>query len=366
MAPSEQAEEQRQPSSPPAAEEVAPREQLITTAAKFLQNKEVRQSPLSARKSFLKKKGLTDEEIDLALQQAETATDETLLPIVQQHQIEPSDYATVPYGSPNSRWREYGALAIFMTGIAFGFHHLYKKYILPVLLGSKEDKKHLQRIEAGITELSGTMTQTVTQIQTNLAAVQRLLTQQQERLQELSRELASRKASTSTNSLLESQSLSELKAEITSLKGLLLSRQQFPASPSAPKIPSWQIPVKPPSIATSIYSPSPSSSDISSVCTASSSPAEENNILEGSTPIAIVLNNEDLDIKCQVRMEVQGEEEKKQEGEEEDEDDDVSHVDEEECLSVQTEDRKGGDGQINEPVDNPRCPEGASNENDVD
>jgi len=54
-------------------------------------------------------------------------------------------------------------------------------------------------------------------------------------------------------------------------------------------------------------------------------------------------------------MEVQGEEEKREnkrneEEEEDDEDDDVSHVDEEECLGVQTEDRRGGDGQINEQV----------------
>lgn len=66
----------------------------------------------------------------------------------------------------------------------------------------------------------------------------------------------------------------------------------------------------------------------------------------------------------QVRMEVQGEEERKEE-----EEDDVSHVDEEEeeeDLSIQTVDRRGGDGQINEQVDKLRRPEGASNESEVD
>lgn len=62
-------------------------------------------------------------------------------------------------------------------------------------------------------------------------------------------------------------------------------------------------------------------------------------------------------------MEVQGEEEK----EEEDEEDDVSRVEEEEAvLSMQAEDRRGGDGQINEQVDKLRRPEGASNESEVD
>lgn len=78
-----------------------------------------------------------------------------------------------------------------------------------------------------------------------------------------------------------------------------------------------------------------------------------------------------IDVKSQVRMEVQGEEEKREtkrneEEEEDDEDDDVSHVDEEECLGVQTEDRRGGDGQINEQVEKLRRPEGASNENEID
>ena len=76
-----------------------------------------------------------------------------------------------------------------------------------------------------------------------------------------------------------------------------------------------------------------------------------------------------LDLKDQVRMEVQGEEEKKEEDEEkedeeeeeeEEEEEDAGHVDEDEGLSVQTEDRRRGDGQINEQVDKLRKPEGAS------
>lgn len=79
-----------------------------------------------------------------------------------------------------------------------------------------------------------------------------------------------------------------------------------------------------------------------------------------------------LDLKDQVRMEVQGEEERKEDEEEEEEeeegegDGDVTHVDEEEHLSVQTEDRRGGDGQFNEQVEKLRRPEGASNESEVD
>ncbi|KAL8198327.1 UNVERIFIED_CONTAM: peroxisomal membrane protein pex14 [Gekko kuhli] len=189
-------------------------------------------------------------------------------------------------------------------------------------------------------------------------------------------------ATTSTNWILESQNINELKSEIYSLKGLLLNRRQFPPSPSAPKIPSWQIPVKPSSPSNPVTNNHSTSSDISPVSNESnsSSPVKENHSPEGSKVNCHLLGTEEggeavIDVKGQVRMEVQGEEEKREdkgneeeeeEEEDEEDDDDVSHVDEEECLDVQTEDRRGGDGQINEQVEKLRRPEGASNENEID
>ncbi|XP_058849142.1 peroxisomal membrane protein PEX14-like isoform X5 [Acipenser ruthenus] len=356
-------------------EDAPPRDTLIATAVKFLQNPKVRQSPLDTRKAFLSKKGLTDEEVELAIQHAGVSIEEphSLSPSGQQHLLHPPHLAPVQYSPSGSRWRDYGALAIIMAGMAFGFQQLYRKYILPLIMGSREDKKHLQRIESNISEMSGTLTQTVTQLQTTLASVQELLVQQQQRIQELSQELAtSEQTSSAANRMLESQSINELKAEIVSLKGLLLSRRQFPSSPSAPKIPSWQIPVKPATLTSSPSLNHNSSSDISPVSneSASSSPIKENHSPERLKGSVLGVDSDvgvdtGLDLKDQVRMEVQGEEEKKEEEEEEEEDDDVSHIDED-CLSVQTEDRRGGDGQINEQVDKLRRPEGASNENEVD
>ncbi|XP_010591427.1 peroxisomal membrane protein PEX14 isoform X3 [Loxodonta africana] len=305
MASSEQAEQPSQPGPAPGSENVLPREPLIATAVKFLQNSRVRQSPLATRRTFLKKKGLTDEEIDLAFQQSGTAADEpsSLGPATQVVPVQPPHLLPQPCSPVGSRWRDYGALAIIMAGIAFGFHQLYK-------------------------------------------------------------------ATTSTNWILESQNISELKSEISSLKGLLLNRRQFPPSPSAPKIPSWQIPVKSPSPSSPAAVNHHSSSDISPVSneSTSSSPVKESHSPEGTTYHLLGPAEEGagvLDVKGQVRMEVQGEEEKR-EDEEDEEDDDVSHVDEEDCLGVQREDRRGGDGQINEQVEKLRRPEGASNEHDRD
>ncbi|XP_048375338.1 peroxisomal membrane protein PEX14 [Sphaerodactylus townsendi] len=383
MASSEQAEQPGQTGSSPGIENGVSRDALIATAVKFLQNSRVRQSPLATRRTFLKKKGLTDDEIEVAFQQSGTAKEDPQ-PQSLSTQLVPTQPPPLAPNSPvNSRWRDYGALAIIMAGIAFGFHQLYKKYLLPLIMGSKEDRKQLRRIESNISEMSGTVTQTVTQLQTTLASVQELLVQQQQKIQELTQELAASKATTSTNWILESQNINELKSEIYSLKGLLLNRRQFPPSPSAPKIPSWQIPVKPSSPSNPVANNHSTSSDISPVSNESnsSSPVKENHSPEGSKVNCHLLGTEEegeamIDVKGQVRMEVQGEEEKREdkgnkeeeeeEEEDEEDDDDVSHVDEEECLDVQTEDRRGGDGQINEQVEKLRRPEGASNENEID
>ncbi|KAF6735499.1 Peroxisomal membrane protein PEX14 [Oryzias melastigma] len=363
-------------SGPPPGEDGAghPREALVATAVKFLQNPKVRQSPLLTRKSFLKKKGLTDEEIELAIQRS-GSTEEVLPqnPLGLPHPPYTTLLAPAPPSPAGYRWRDYGALTIILAGMAFGFHQLYKKYILPLIMGSREDKKHLQRMESNIAAMSGTLTQTVSQLQQTLSSVQELLIQQQQKIQELSQELSTAKASTSTSRILDNQTIADLKAEIVSLKGLLLSRKQFPSSPAIAKIPSWQIPLKP-----SAASCSPpanhtnSSSDISPISNESSnsSPVKDGhhssqdalggpdgaNGIDGGPCSPSPGTMGPLD---QVRMEVQGEEKKE---------DDVSHTEEEEeeGLSMQTEDRRGGDGQINEQVDKLRRPEGASNESEVD
>ncbi|XP_004411192.1 PREDICTED: peroxisomal membrane protein PEX14 [Odobenus rosmarus divergens] len=368
MASSEQAEQPSQPSSTPGSENVVPREPLIATAMKFLQNSRVRQSPLATRRAFLKKKGLTDEEIDLAFQQSGTAADEpsSLGPATQVVPVQPPHLISQPYSSVGSRWRDYGALAVITAGIAFGFHQLYKRYLLPLVMGGREDRKHLQSMEASLSELSGSVAQTVTQLQMTLASVQELLIQQQQKVQELAHELAAAKATSSTNWILESQNINELKSEINSLKGLLLNRRQFPPSPSAPKIPSWQIPVKSPSPSSPAAANHHSSSDISPVSneSASSSPVKEGHSPEGSTATYHLLGPQEeaqgmVDVKGQVRMEVQGEEEKR-------EDEEASRAAEEGRLGVQREDRRGGDGQITEQVEKLRRPEGASNESERD
>ncbi|XP_053705125.1 peroxisomal membrane protein PEX14 [Synchiropus splendidus] len=363
MASTEQSEPATQAVLPLGADVAAPpREALITTAVNFLQNPKVRQSPLATRKAFLKKKGLSDLEVELAIQRS-GSTEEVLplSPVGPPHPHQTPYLVPVAQSPPGYRWRDYGAITFLMVGLAFGFHQLYKKCILPLIMGCREDKQHLQRMESNIATMSGTLTQTVGQLQQTLVSLQELLVQQQQGIKELTQELAAAKTSSANNRILDSQTVGELKAEIASLKGLLLSRKQFPSTPSVPKIPAWQIPLKSPSVSGS-QSVNHSSSDISPVSVESlnSSPAKEGRrsphdaLLASNGACASTSSSEDLsgtlplDLKDQVRMEVQGEEEIREED------------------GLQREDRGGGDGQINEQVEKLRRPEGASNESEVD
>ena len=176
---------------------------------------------------------------------------------------------------------------------------------------------------------------------------------------------------------------SEIVIMLFSFLSRLFHRKQFPSTPTIPKIPSWQIPLKPPSVPGSPpVSHTTSSSDISPVSneSANSSPIKDgphsSQDAMGEPDVVHVINGDNgtaatmlLDLKDQVRMEVQGEEEEEEKEEKEEEEQVVSHVEEEEKdgdgVSMHSVDRRG-DGQMNEQVEKLRRPEGASTESEVD
>ncbi|XP_072035837.1 peroxisomal membrane protein PEX14-like [Amphiura filiformis] len=243
---------------PSSAEEVAapPREKMIDTAIKFLQNPQVRNSPLVQKKAFLQKKGLTAEEIELAIDRSGTRED-----VAPATQPPPSAAAVppgvnqppggppytqqmVPYQSPppvvKSRfdtWRDYAALAVIISGVSYGFYKLYEKFLQPLLKHRQEEKERQEKLEQSIQELSTSVREAVNEMQKSLVSINTLLEQQQGKVDQLT-------VATSTNRSVmasgRSSDVADLKADISSLKGLLLNRHQFPATPQPTPIPAWQ------------------------------------------------------------------------------------------------------------------------------
>lgn len=219
----------------------------MVTAVKFLQNPKVRQSPLSQKKAFLERKGLTSDEIQLAVQRAGVTDDpqssqNVLLPPQEQPQ-HPQAYANtalvpaqqpLPPPLPVSPWtrtREIVTTAAIVAAVSYAVYNVFKNYIRPWLMGKSETEARMQRLETSITQLQASVAESNAQMVETLRAIQESLTAQ--------------KDSTIQNSEIslrqETHALNEIKSEVSSLKALLLNRRQFPPPPvTSPIIPAWQ------------------------------------------------------------------------------------------------------------------------------
>ncbi|XP_046855717.1 peroxisomal membrane protein PEX14-like isoform X2 [Xenia sp. Carnegie-2017] len=212
----------------------------IETAVKFLNNPRVRETPLSQRKAFLVKKGLTDDEIQKAIEIS--GKEEIAIPQKSAAQV----YAHYPVQPPpNSlRLRDFFWVALLGGGVGYLLAHLVKKYLLPFIISeTNESDEKIDLLQTSVHELKENLSQTVNSIQGTLETVQKMLQEQQQKVQSLSLNFSTSQACLS-QSMTESYSLTEIKSELSSLKGLLLNRRQFPSpvvqSSPFPSIPAWQ------------------------------------------------------------------------------------------------------------------------------
>lgn len=204
-----------------------PREDLVNTAVKFLQNQNVQKSSLAHRQAFLRRKGLTDEEVQAACERAgafENSSNNGQLQTMFQHPPVPPSQHLVAHTLPPTRWtrfRETANTIAIIGGITYGLYLLYKKYIEPFLFGMNEKQKSIQD---SISELN----ESLKEVHSDLEKISEQQTKQPD-----------------LNSATSKQ-IQELKAEIATVKGLLLSRHQFPAATPGsplvpPSIPAWQM-----------------------------------------------------------------------------------------------------------------------------
>nr|CAG4646642.1 EOG090X0FQ8 [Macrothrix elegans] len=211
-------------SGPPNDPENSPqtlRNELVATAVKFLQNPRVAKRPRSEKELFLQKKGLTDAEIVSAFEAAGIVDPPVHYSTVQVAQLrEYSSLAPVP----RSKWiiiRDILNAAALFAGVVYSLHYLYRRFIAPFLFGKKQKS----------------LSETVEEMNQNMV---RLVGDVSAAVQNLSETVATLQAKQNDKS-----EMKELKAEVASLKALLLGRRQFPAPPplltGPPTIPSWQM-----------------------------------------------------------------------------------------------------------------------------
>ncbi|XP_032677343.1 peroxisomal membrane protein PEX14 isoform X1 [Odontomachus brunneus] len=207
------------------------RENLVQTAVQFLQNPKVVQSPIGRKQQFLKKKGLTDEEIKAAFNLASLDTtivdsdslyDQKQSPLYTAVQIPQT--AIYPYYPTNfsqltlyQKIKELFNLAALIGATVYCVYWFYKKFIRPFLFGRKKPKISM---EEAVSELNETVEKSIAPTKASILKVNEYMYEMKEQ---------------NRNIL---NTVREVKVDLVNLKAMLLSRR-FPTAPTS--IPAWQL-----------------------------------------------------------------------------------------------------------------------------
>merc|ERR1719220_116729 len=216
--------------------EAGVRQDMVATAVRFLENDRVRASTDDMKRKFLLKKGLNEGEIREAFARVK--------PSVQQpsaHQavaVRPQIGAghpvvAVSQSSFGSRIRDMLNLLLLIGGASYGIRYLWKTYIAPWLFGPA---KPVPNPQAAVVETCQAVLGGVQQLQQAITSLQTSISSQAEKLERAVESRQGRQENTGE--------LGELKAEIQSVKGLLLSSRSFPQQPpvsAPPSLPAWQL-----------------------------------------------------------------------------------------------------------------------------
>lgn len=207
------------------------RQDMVEEARKFLSSPKVIAEKDENKRAFLLKKGLSDEEINMAF---------SMVPkniIINGGVPSQVPGPTVPYipQQPISKWtqiRDFANMIIILSGGFYGIHYVYKCYIGPLLTGRRE-----KSAEDRMIELQQSVVTILNDVQSTLSSMEQTLSTQTNKIQTLNIGQTSEAAT--------KRQLDELKTEITSLKGLLVNKRSFPSTPSLTSlsagIPSWQL-----------------------------------------------------------------------------------------------------------------------------
>ncbi|CAG9125657.1 unnamed protein product [Plutella xylostella] len=187
------------------------RENLVTTAVKFLNNPNVQRCTLESKERFLRSKGLTEPEIQKAIEKVS----EMLLDV-------PTMTSELMFfqHSRRSWFKEHILPLLLYGGFAYGVFWFYKNVLRSMLFVEQPKRKTtaecLDELRKSMDILNSNITSLRSEIQTS--------------------------HQNSEAAALRSQ-VDAVKCDIASVKGILLNRNQFPslkARTEPPSIPAWQ------------------------------------------------------------------------------------------------------------------------------
>merc|ERR1712051_622026 len=214
--------------------ETGVRQDMVATAVRFLENDRVRTSTDDMKRQFLLKKGLNEGEIREAFARVKPAVQQPQQAVPVPLQVGGGHpVITVSQSSFSSRIRDLLNLLLLIGGASYGIRYLWKTYIAPWLFGPA---KPVPNPQAAVVETCQAVLGGIQQLQQAITSLQTSISSQAEKLERAVESRQGRQENTGE--------LGELKAEIQSVKGLLLSSRSFPQQPpvsAPPSLPSWQL-----------------------------------------------------------------------------------------------------------------------------
>jgi len=209
----------------------AVREDVVSTAVRFLQNDKVAYSSEETKRNFLSKKGLTEDEIQTAFKQVGSPAVPPAPPVLYQQQLLQQQLLHQQSGF-SSRLRDLLNILLLIGGVSYGVRYLWKKYVQPWLYGITQPSKSPQE----------TLMETCNAILTSVELLKKSMTSLESSLDRHSYKLDQVSQNMETSSV-DGSSMKDIKSEVQSVKGILLSSRSFPQNPSVtpPRIPSWQL-----------------------------------------------------------------------------------------------------------------------------
>lgn len=214
------------------------REELVKTAIDFLSIPRVASSSLNKKREFLKSKGLTEYEIQVAFQRVNSPDDSSQS---ANQLFENSRNLVREESSGWSYFRRFTYSSALISAFCYGSYWLYQKFVEPSLIRYVQDK--LGSIEIRLEQLNQAVKKSEKNDKILSETVQSLVKKSVltssgiDTINEIKNEMASLKAmiSKNSNTSYTGYAITELKNEIAAVKGILLKEM-----PNA-RIPSWQM-----------------------------------------------------------------------------------------------------------------------------
>lgn len=167
--------------------------------------------PLSQKQQFLRSKGLSEPEIQIACERAGIFS--SVQPASQTSISMPMINATTPKPA-FKRILDFVNSTVAVSGIAYGLYWLYNPFLRSFLFGASSAKSQAQSIDESLKNLE---------------------TKVERKIDELSQEVAR------VREEINKTSFQNIKSDLDAIKGLLLNKKQFTSPIVPPSIPAWQL-----------------------------------------------------------------------------------------------------------------------------